>query len=401
MVEAHATESLDIAVDRRGRHRPGGGRRGAQGPVAVTAGADPRSTTTEYDLGARRWHAHRRDAPRLGAGGDPRPRRHPARRGRRPRRAERRPRARPAAPAALRPRPLRQPAAGPALPGRRQPAGVERSRPATSTSSSSARAPRARTPATAAPCGSAPRPRSRPRSASTPAYGVERVVRDAFARAQARPRRHAHAGAQDQRAHLRRRPVARAPSTRSAAEFPDVTHRLPARRRGHDVPGHPAAAVRRHRHRQPLRRHPHRHRGRGRRRHRARRQRQHQPRRGTVPSDVRAGARLGARHRGPGQGRPDRDRSSRSRMLLEHLGRRTRRPRVEAAVAADLAARGGRRPERPPRSATPSPHASGRTGCRPGRRRRALPGRRPRAAGRARRPIRAWSGGPMCCETAL
>ncbi|CAM5365031.1 3-isopropylmalate dehydrogenase OS=Streptomyces fumanus OX=67302 GN=leuB PE=3 SV=1 [Streptomyces fumanus] len=58
-----------------------------------------------------------------------------------------------------------------------------------STSSSSARAPRARTPATAARSA-----RARPHEVATEvsvntAYGVERVVRDAFARAQARPRK--------------------------------------------------------------------------------------------------------------------------------------------------------------------------------------------------------------------
>ena len=70
---------------RRRRHRPGGRRRGPEG--ARGGRSRPRrlpSTTTEYDLGARRWHAHRRDAARLGARGAARARRDPARRRRRP-----------------------------------------------------------------------------------------------------------------------------------------------------------------------------------------------------------------------------------------------------------------------------------------------------------------------------
>ena len=55
------------------------------------------------------------------------------------------------------------------------------------------------------------------------AFGVERVVRDAFARAQKRPRQQADARAQDQRAGARRRRLVAASSTRSAEEFPDVT----------------------------------------------------------------------------------------------------------------------------------------------------------------------------------
>ena len=69
-----------------------------------------------------------------------------------------------------------------------------------------------------------------------------------------------HPGAQDQRADPRRRRCGRARSRRSPAEYPDVDHRVPARRRRLDVPGHQPAAVRRGGHRQPLRRHPHRHR---------------------------------------------------------------------------------------------------------------------------------------------
>ena len=90
------------------------------------------------------------------------------------------------------------------------------------------------------------------------AYGVERVVRDAFARASRRPRRKltlvhktnvlVHAGAVWSRLVV----------AEVGAEFPDVERRLPARRRGHDLPDDRPGAVRRDRHRQPLRRHHHR-----------------------------------------------------------------------------------------------------------------------------------------------
>ena len=53
-----------------------------------------------------------------------------------------------------------------------------------------ARAPRARTSAPAACCARTPRRRSPPRSALNTAFGVERVVRDAFERAERRPRKH-------------------------------------------------------------------------------------------------------------------------------------------------------------------------------------------------------------------
>ena len=58
--------------------------------------------------------------------------------------------------------------------------------PATSTSSSCAKAPRARTSATAGACASAPRTRSRTSSAINTAHGVERVVRYAFELAEKR-----------------------------------------------------------------------------------------------------------------------------------------------------------------------------------------------------------------------
>ena len=69
---------------------------------------------------------HGGDAAAVGAGRDPRARRDPARRRRRPERPLRRPRARAAAQAAVRARPLRQPAAIELYPWRRDPAGGSR-----------------------------------------------------------------------------------------------------------------------------------------------------------------------------------------------------------------------------------------------------------------------------------
>ena len=149
-------------------------------------------------------------------------------------------------------------------------------------------------------------------------YGVERVVRDAFGRAPARPRRlltlvHknnvlTHAG------DLWTRTFAEV-----APDFPDVADRLPARRRRVDVLRHAAAAVRRRRHRQPVRRHPHRPRRGDRRRHRAGRQRQ--PRR--QPGQPAAcSSRCTARRPDiAGQGKADPTATVLSvAMLLDHLG---------------------------------------------------------------------------------
>ena len=104
----------------------------------------------------------------------------------------------------------------PDLPGCRLAA---RRTPARSTSSSSARAPRAPTPATAAPPGRHAAEVATEVTLNT-AYGVERVVRDAFARASRRPRRQAHPGAQDQRARPRRRAVVARWWPRSARSSP-------------------------------------------------------------------------------------------------------------------------------------------------------------------------------------
>ena len=144
---------------------------------AVLPGVEP----TQYDLGAARWHRTGEVLPDSRARGDPRPRRDPARRGRRPVRAVRRARARAAAAAALRTRPPREPAPGQAVSRGGDAAGRRARR---STSSSSARAPRARTPATAACCARARRTRVATEVSVNTAFGVERVVRDAFERAQ-------------------------------------------------------------------------------------------------------------------------------------------------------------------------------------------------------------------------
>ena len=84
MVEAHATESLDIAVIGGDGIGPEVVAEGLKVLAAVTAGSGPKITTTEYDLGARRWHAtgetlpdsvleeiRGHDAILLGAVGDP------------------------------------------------------------------------------------------------------------------------------------------------------------------------------------------------------------------------------------------------------------------------------------------------------------------------------------------
>jgi 3-isopropylmalate dehydrogenase len=195
-------------------------------------------------------------------------------------------------------------------------------------------------------------------------FGVERVVRDAFARAQARPRKHltlvhkhnvlVNAG------HLWRRTVER------SAGVPRRRDRLPARRRGDDLHGDRPGPLRRHRHRQPLRRHHHRHRRRHRRRHRpggaatstpaVETRRMFEPVHGSAPDIA-------------GQGKADPTaRSSRSRCCSTtsvatrqsgpHRRRRRRRPR-RAGECGALDER---------RSATRSPaFDAGRGRCVPGR----------------------------------
>ena len=91
-----------------------------------------------------------------------------------------------------------------------------------STSSSSARTPRAPTPARAGSCARARRTRSRRRARSNTRMGVERCVRFAFELARVARRQAPHARAQDQRADVRRRPVAADLRRGCAAEYPDV-----------------------------------------------------------------------------------------------------------------------------------------------------------------------------------
>src|SRR6185436_18690619 len=84
MVEAQETRSLDIAVIGGDGIGPEVVAEGLKVLSAVTAGGGPKVTTTEYDLGARRWHAtgetlpdsvleeiRGHDAILLGAVGDP------------------------------------------------------------------------------------------------------------------------------------------------------------------------------------------------------------------------------------------------------------------------------------------------------------------------------------------
>ena len=144
-------------------------------------------------------------------------------------------------------------------------------------------------------------------------------------------------GAQAQRAHARRSPVA--PHGRAdRRRVPRGDDRLPARRRGDDLPRHRPGAVRRDRHRQPLRRHRHRPRRRHRRRHRAR---------GVAATSTPTGPRPACSSRSTARRRTSPARASPTRprpilsvaMLLEHLGLDKAAARVEQAVAADLAER--------------------------------------------------------------
>ena len=84
--------------------------------------------------------------------------------------------------------------------------------------------------------------------------GRRRAVHPLRGRAGRAAQRQAHAGAQDQRAHPRRRPVDAHGQGRGRR---DRRHaRLRARRRGLPVPRRQPRPVRRDRHRQPVRRHP-------------------------------------------------------------------------------------------------------------------------------------------------
>ena len=132
--------------------------------------------------------------------------------------------------------------------------------------------------------------------------GVERCVRFAFDLAGRPPGPAPHPGAQDERADLRRRPVA-PHRDRGRGRAPRRRLGLQPRRRRLHLPGRAAEALRRDRHRQPLRRHPHRPGRRRRRRHRLRRVGQPQPGPHRTLA-LRAGARRRPRHRGPGHRQP-------------------------------------------------------------------------------------------------
>ena len=243
---------------RRRRDRPRGRRRGAQGRRAPPASTSTPSTTTSAapatcatarccpTRSLDEWRGL--DALLLGAVGTP---------GVPPGRD----RAGPPAQDALRPRPLHQPAA------------LHLARRTASTSI----VIRENTEGTYAGEGGFLR-KGTPHEVATQGsvntrMGVERCVRYAFELAR-EPRAQApHAGAQDQRAHLRRRPV--------AAHLRRGRRRVPRRRRPPTTTSTPPAStsssgpqrLRRDRHRQPLRRHPHRPRRRRIRRHRLRRRR--------------------------------------------------------------------------------------------------------------------------------
>ena len=143
------------------------------------------------------------------------------------------------------------------------------------------------------------------------AYGVERVVRFAFAARRIPAGEEAHPRAQDQRAGQRRLALA-AHRRPGLGRIPRHRRRLPARGRRDDLHGDEPQPVRRHRHRQPVRRHPHRPRRGHQRRNRPRRIREHQPGR-RLPEHVRAGARIRARHRRASRSPTRPPRCSRSR----------------------------------------------------------------------------------------
>ena len=110
---------------------------------------------------------------------------------------------------ALPPRPVHQPAAGEAVPRRRDAAARTRAR-RTSTSSSSARTPRTCTAASAASCKKGTPDEVATQTAVYTRKGCERCIRWAFElhpQAQQPEGQEAHAGRQDERAHLRPRPV--------------------------------------------------------------------------------------------------------------------------------------------------------------------------------------------------
>ena len=94
MVEEHATQSLDIAVIGGDGIGPEVVAEGLKVLAAVTADGGPKVDDDRLRPRRAPLARHRRDPAGLGAGGDPRPRRDPARRRRRPGGAQRRPGAR-------------------------------------------------------------------------------------------------------------------------------------------------------------------------------------------------------------------------------------------------------------------------------------------------------------------
>ena len=325
---------------RRRRHRARGRRRGPQGPRRGHGGHRHQVPHDRVRPGRAPLARHRRDAARLGPRGAARPRRDPARR-------DRRPHASPAASSSaasccrcasrcehyvnLRPAQL--------YPGVQSPLAVERVAP----DGIDFVVVREGTEGPYVGNGGALRIGT-PHEIATEVsvntrFGVERVVRDAFARAAGPAAPAPDAGAQAQRAHPRRAPVAphrrggrrRVPrgrrrptstSTRPRSSWPPT--------RGGSTSSSPTTCSATS---SPTSRPP------------SSAASAWPPAATSTPSARRraCSSRSTARRpTSPARARPTRPpRSCRSRMLLEHLGRTEEAARVERAVAADLAERGG------------------------------------------------------------
>ena len=251
----------------------------------------------DFDWGAERWLRDGTTLPEGGDGRSARPLRgHPVRRARRSARARAGARARHPARAALPARPVHQPAAGQA-PRRAADAAQGQDGSPTSTCWCSARTPRGSTPASAATSRRARADEIAINEDVNTRKGVERILRAAFEAARGAAQEAVHER-QGQRADLRARAVAAL--LRRAEE--GVRRRrgvAPVRRRGGDGDGARARALRRAGDLEHVRRHPDRSRRGHRRRAGAGGVGEH-PSRALLA--VRAGARLGARHRGQGRG---------------------------------------------------------------------------------------------------
>ena len=237
-----------------------------------------------------------------------------------------------------------------AVPRRPEPARRTR---ATSTSSSCARAPRARTSATAARCATGTPHEVANEVCVNTAFGVERVVRYAFDAGRRAPQRRltlVHktnvlviAGALWQRI-----------VDEVAAGAPGRRRRLPARRRGDDLPRHGPGPLRRDRHRQPLRRHPH----------RPRRRRSAAASASPPPANLNPDGAFPSMFEpvhgsapdiaGTGRRPTPPPRSSPSSLLLDHLGPRRRPPAASPRAVPPTSPHGTAQPAPPPRSATRS-----------------------------------------------